>query len=129
MCNMGLLWRIDALDAGIAFQARGAFLGVLKGHLGWSLDVDAANVVFTELLGNVLRHGKSPVSIWLECGDDAVKLHVRESGTGFSTKPALPEALSIGGRGLFLASTSANRLEIEGEPRGTHIVATLLRKT
>jgi anti-sigma regulatory factor (Ser/Thr protein kinase) len=129
MCGRGVLWKVDAPDAEIALDEREAFLAVIRSHSGWPLDLEAARSVFTELLTNVFEHGKSPVSVWLDCSDDSVKLYIRESGRGFSARPALPEAWTEGGRGLFLASKFASDLDIKGRPRGTHVVATLMRKT
>jgi len=125
MCGLGLLWKIDAANAKAALSLRDEFLETIGRHAGWRVDVDAAWIVFTEILTNVLRHGQSPVSVWLDC-TGAVRLHVLESGPGFNNVPAAPKPDDKGGRGLFLASKMSAGLEIKGEPRGTLIVATLL---
>jgi signal transduction histidine kinase len=100
----------------------------LRRHVGWEVDEHAAKVTFTELLANVLRHGKSPLSVWLQCEHGAVKLHVLESGNGFKCEPHLSNPTSESGRGLYLVSKMTSELKIEGNPRGTHIIATLPRK-
>lgn len=127
MCREGLLWKFDAPDAATALRQRMPMVEALRQHAGWAVDEYTAKVTFTELLTNVLRHGKSPVSVWLYCADDAVQLHVLESGGGFQTEPCLPCPESEGGRGLYLVSKMASDLTIEGDPRGTHIIATLPR--
>lgn len=125
MCRLGVVWKVEAPDAAIAFSQRGAFIDAIRNHDGPRTDEDAARSIYAELLGNVMRHGKSPVSVWLECCGPRLQFHLVESGQGFTRKPALPNAHQEGGRGLFLVSTLASELTIEGEPPGTHIVATL----
>lgn len=128
MCESGLLWKFDAPDAATALGARESMLATLREHRDWEVDQEAAKSAYTELLSNVLRYGGCPVEVWLFCQDDEVKLHVLEFGLGFDEEPRLPSPMSEHGRGLFLVSHLAADLRINGDPRGTHIIATLPRK-
>lgn len=124
-----MLWSVGAGEATAVLNERDVFIEVVRSHVGWKVDVVFAKLIFTELLANVIRHGEHPVSVWLECSDGAVKLHILESGRGFAASPRLPSnPLSESGRGLFLVSEFAIALSIQGDPRGTHIVATLPHK-
>ena len=102
-------------------------MAALSSHVGWPLDEDAAAHVFTELLGNVIRHGESPVSLSLQCDGTSVKFRITESGRGFDQPIGLPPLSSEHGRGLFLVSQLADELSVAGDPHGTIIVATLRR--
>ena len=127
MCGLGVLWKQDAFKAETVLKQRNAFLETVRAHEGWSLDEEAAKTIFTELLTNVMRHSHSPVSVWLACRDGECKLHVLEFGPGFENEPKLPHDLAQGGRGLFLASAYSDELRIDGDPRGTYIIASLPR--
>jgi signal transduction histidine kinase len=127
MCGQGTLWRLDGVDALAALKQRTSFMEVVSNHDGWQLDEDAARNIFTELLSNVIRHGASPVSLALECEGVDVNFRLAESGRGFDKAIGLPPMTSEHGRGLFVVSQMAERLDVDGNPRGTKIVATLPR--
>ena len=129
MCARGSLLKAVAFDARSAFKVRQLYTSAVHGHCDWELDEHAANTIFTELLSNVAQHGAFPALVELECVDGMVKLHLSETGEGFSRNPELPEDMFCeSGRGLFLVKTFAAEFEIMGNPRGTYIVAGLPRK-
>ena len=66
--------------------------------------LDAAEHVFGELLGNVVRFAPGPVEIELDWNNGAAPvLHVLDRGPGFTFTPKLPtDLLSERGRGLYI---------------------------
>lgn len=128
MCARGSLLKVVTYDAPSALQLRELYATVIRSHSDWELDEVAANVILTELLANVDQHGAFPALVELECAGGMVKLHLSETGNGFSQHPELPaDVFSESGRGLFLVSNFAVELEIAGNPRGTYITAGLPR--
>jgi len=109
--------------AGLA--QRGAFIERLRRHRGPALDLDAAKIVFTELVTNVIKHAAGPIRISLECDSRRVFLRISDWGPGFTYAPRLPDQFSESGRGLFLVSRSSIVVRVEREHRGTSVVAAL----
>ncbi len=108
-------WTLHFDDARAAVDARSHFVEFLHG-----LNVDAdfvnrAELIFGELLGNVVRHAPGPVEISVDRNDDAVVLHVIDSGQPLpETERHLPEdVLSERGRGLFIVGELASGVRIE----------------
>lgn len=129
MCSQGVLWQIETADLRKALLAKRECLSVLERHEGWSLDSDAAHLVYNELVGNVLRHGAPPVRITLQCYGSEVELQVADGGRGFDlTGPRMPDVLSERGRGMYLVSQYAEKVEAAKEPDGGMTVTVALRR-
>jgi anti-sigma regulatory factor (Ser/Thr protein kinase) len=61
-----------------------------------------AELIFGELLGNVVRHAPGPVEISFDVGSDAAILHVIDSGPEFPVNQAhLPTTCSVSSDGGF----------------------------
>jgi PAS domain S-box-containing protein len=104
-------WRFQADDANSAGHARNAFVAHLRQR---SLDpdvVEAAMLVFGELVANVVRHAPGPIEVELNVDDSDLLLYVRDRGPAFSPgKPSLPaDVMSEGGRGLYLVRMHASQ--------------------
>jgi anti-sigma regulatory factor (Ser/Thr protein kinase) len=129
MCESGVLWSFRSQDATTALGHRDKFLNALGRHRGWSVDVYAARIIFTELVTNVMRHACGPIGIVLECDGRHLALKIRDRGPGFEFAPSLPaDILSEGGRGLFLISKVAAGVRVEQAAySGTIITAVLPR--
>ncbi|HEX3369814.1 MAG TPA: ATP-binding protein [Candidatus Cybelea sp.] len=128
MCGLGLLWSYDAECARKALAQRPYFLAVVRGHTGWGLDDLAAKLIYTELIGNVVRHAPGGVKVRLRCDGRSVLLDVSDYGSGFKLKPHLPQALAESGRGLFLVSQFATRMWVEANANGgAKVIAELPR--
>jgi signal transduction histidine kinase len=128
MCGSGLLWSYNAQSAREALAQRPRFLAAVRGHTGWSLDDLAAKVIFTELIGNVVRHAPGAVDVRLRCDGRSVLLDVSDCGSGFRLTPRLPPALAEHGRGLFLVAQFATRMSVEANPNGgAKVIAELPR--
>jgi anti-sigma regulatory factor (Ser/Thr protein kinase) len=99
-------WMFDASDAKAAQNARAEFALELRAHGAGDEDVYAAEIVFGELVGNVLRHAQGDVEILVDWSGPLPVLHVRDQGPGFSHIPRLPQdILAEGGRGLYIVAT------------------------
>ena len=102
-------WSFDAADVEAAARTRAAFRALLRDAASSESDLDAADVIYGELVGNAVRHAGGQIDIslvWLEHG---VALRVRDHGTGFwHAGISAPSADSESGRGLFLASKLTN---------------------
>lgn len=123
------LWRFECNDAAGALANRELFIAYLERHRGWSLDVYAARIIFTELVTNVMRHASGPVRLALQCDGRELALRITDRGPGFSFDPRLPaDTLSEGGRGLFLVSKFAAAVRVEHAAHsGTSVTAILPR--
>lgn len=116
-------WSFDAENAKAAWDARGAFIAQLRRETTSDSDVGAAEIVFGELIGNVVRHAPGPIDIALEWSDDRGILHVIDRGEGFDfTPPERVDELREGGRGIWLIRQFGTDLAIERLPHfGTHV--------
>jgi anti-sigma regulatory factor (Ser/Thr protein kinase) len=124
-------WSFDATGPA-SKGARRAFLTYLraKGDEGCAVDTTAAELIFGELLGNVVRHAPGPVEITLDWNGTVPVLHVLDSGPGFRSRRSrerLPtDELSESGRGLFIVNACASDFSVRNRAgRGTHASATL----
>ena len=121
-------WSFQSVDAGSAHAARSGLLAYLKSRADGSSDLEAAIVIFGELVGNVVRHAPGPISIELTWDRNLAVLRVADKGPGCTWKgPGLPEDMTAeSGRGLFIANSLAVELQVESQPdRGTLVTAWL----
>jgi signal transduction histidine kinase len=98
-------WQFNAVDAKAALLARRAFMDFLQVSCALESDCESAQIVFVELVTNVMRHAPGPIDITLQ--SDArglVVLDVYDSGEGFVAEPTLPPISSESGRGLYIVS-------------------------
>lgn len=103
-------WYFQCEDASSAADARPSFTKHLRQRNVAPETVYAAELVFGELVGNVVRHAPGPIEIELVWRDDGPVLAVRDRGKPFTigtiALPEDPEAES--GRGLYLISAFAS---------------------
>jgi len=126
--NGPLRWAFDTKNSGKAHAARHRFVNVLRGAGVRARHLDAAEHVFGELLGNVVRYAPGPIEIIFDWNHGtAPVLHVLDRGPGFAFTPKLPlDVLSERGRGLFIVWTLAEDFNVT--PRhdgGAHARAVL----
>jgi anti-sigma regulatory factor (Ser/Thr protein kinase) len=121
-----MCWNFDAGDAAAVRRARLAFTERLRGSLT-SEDIAAAELVFMELIGNVVRHAPGSVKVWIEANASSFLLHVIDRGPGFRYSSKLPlDPLSESGRGLFLISMLTEEFHVSRASRkGSHACAVL----
>lgn len=121
-------WQFACDDATAAHNARNQMCSLLHGKGMSYADLFAAEMVFSELVGNALNHAGTAIDVAIDLTQDHAVLHVLDSGPGFSLNPKLPsEPYSEHGRGLFIVKELAR--EFTTSPRtltaGTHARAVL----
>ena len=127
MCSLGVVWSLETEEALGALRGKKDYMATVRQHAGWKLDEAAAWIIFTELVSNVARHTRGHTRISLECSDGSTFLIVTDKGPGLAFDPRLPSnALTEGGRGLFIISQFATEVQVEQLPGGgSRVVAKL----
>ncbi len=126
--DQGLLrWVFDAMDVSVAHRARYSFVDALRDGGVRGDQLDAAELVFGELLGNVVRYAPGPIEIVVDWSQSAPVLHVLDRGPGFTFAPKLPsDLLSERGRGLYIVWALAEDFNVtERYDGGSHARAVL----
>jgi PAS domain S-box-containing protein len=112
-------WTFDARDAETARAVRAAIAERLSLAGADADGRGTAELVFGELIGNVVRYAPGEVDVVLDLSGDAPVLHVVDEGAGFEHNPKLPlDQLSERGRGLFIVAALAEELYVSRRPRG-----------
>ncbi len=108
----------DVADPAAAYAIKGSILAALREVAEFTVEQDQnLHVIFSELVGNAVRHAPGALSISISVTDRTVCLHVIDEGPGFDRRPVLPSDIwSESGRGLFLISALAESLTIEPLP-------------
>lgn len=98
-----LRWTFDTSDVASARETQRAFSDALA-RAGLEPDAIAnAEVVYAELVGNIVRYAPGAAEVALDLGGALPVLHVLDRGRGFRRAPRLPaDLLSENGRGLFI---------------------------
>ena len=125
-------WWFQADHARAAADARWAFVNQLRREGVDQEDVDIAEIIFGELVANVVRHAPGAIDIALEWSEGSAVLHVTDRGRGFSRTPRRQDdPLKETGRGLWLVEQFGGTIDIEPiEGFGTHVrVALPVRRT
>jgi anti-sigma regulatory factor (Ser/Thr protein kinase) len=120
-------WRFDPRWRDVAHRARTEILASLS-RAGIGEDrAFAFEVLFAEILGNLVRHAPGTAEVVVQERADAFVIHVLDKGPGFQFAPRLPNDLfSENGRGLYLISKLADGLSVDHRPGGgTHTRITL----
>ena len=123
-------WTLFLEEASAGVNARSHFVEFLQSFPSSEPFVGAAELIFGELLGNVVRHAPGPVEVSIDLSDDSVVLHVLDSGPPLIlTEYRLPEeVLSERGRGLFIVAQLAADVCVEArQGGGNHISVTISR--
>ena len=112
-------WSFDVTDAAAAQRARREFSEALRARGAALEDVFSAEVVFGELVGNVVRYANGPVEISVDLSTLLPVLNVLDRGPGFRHLAILPRDLfSESGRGLFLISALTQDFHVSKRPNG-----------
>lgn len=120
-------WSLDASDAVRAQSARSSFVRHLREEGTPESDYAGAEVIFGELVGNVVRYSPGRVDIDLEWNDESPVLHILDRGEEFTLRPLLPDdLLSETGRGLFIVGTLGEQLAVRSVPGGGNHVSVRL---
>ncbi len=122
-------WAFDVADSAAAYAIKRDFVVAVTKEYGATADINACEMIFSELVGNVLRYAPGRLSLGLSVDERGIWLHVMDDGPGFEGPPSLPKDLwSESGRGLFLVAALASELRIRRLPvYGTHVKVLLPR--
>jgi anti-sigma regulatory factor (Ser/Thr protein kinase)/predicted ArsR family transcriptional regulator len=112
-------WYLDASDGNAVTLLRQELRQYLDRHADEEADVDGAEVAFSELVTNAVRHAPGPAWVHLDWSDPQPLVEVHDLGPGFDLHPALPEdPFAAGGRGLFIASHLTEELAVASKAAG-----------
>ncbi|MEA2721168.1 MAG: hypothetical protein QOJ39_3032, partial [Candidatus Eremiobacteraeota bacterium] len=116
-------WAFESVDALAAQSVRSSFVAALAREASADSDLGAAELIFGELIGNVVRYAPGPIDIDLEWIGAVPVLHVLDRGGGFDLRSTLPEdVMSERGRGLYIVSVLGTDLRADRLPgRGNHV--------
>jgi anti-sigma regulatory factor (Ser/Thr protein kinase) len=93
----------DARDVRMAHESRRFVSTFLLADAAEDCDVASAELVFGELIGNVVRHAPGRVHVRIDWTTQFPKLCISDSGSGYELDQRLPKDIwSEAGRGLFL---------------------------
>jgi sigma-B regulation protein RsbU (phosphoserine phosphatase) len=111
-------WRFDVDNPAAAYALKNELMEMLRRMSTMTPEQDDdCQVIFSELVGNAVRHAPGALSISLSNGGRGLELHIIDEGPGFSGDPSLPDDLwSESGRGLFLIKELAEHITIERLP-------------
>jgi PAS domain S-box-containing protein len=126
------VWRFGSSDAERAGIARHECVERLHAAGLSDDETSSAELVFGELVGNVVRYAPGDIAVMLDVSGPAAVLHVLDDGRGFEFRPRLPvDLLSERGRGLFLVTAFAEELSVERRRGGggSHARAVLAGRT
>ncbi len=101
--------------------ARAIFLATLAPRGLGPVECLNAELVFGELIGNVVRHAAphSDDEIAIDCSGPQTVLHVFDRGPGFRHTSRLPsDPFSESGRGLFLIAAMTDEYTVAERPGG-----------
>ncbi len=121
--DSGIRWSFDAENAKAAQDARGEFVEYLRRQTEDHESIETAELVFGELVGNVVRHAPGAIDIDVEWSNGSPALHVLDRGPAFKPPSNLPDdLLSESGRGLFIVRQLSSMLQVEHVPGfGNHV--------
>ena len=121
------VWSFSSDNALEALDARAAFAAAFRECRGTESDDAAPQIVFGELVANVVRHAPGPIEITLAVDGAYAVLTVADTGSGFAYAPALPrDPLRESGRGLFIISRYAREICVTHKPGGGTSVRAVL---
>lgn len=80
-----------------------------------------------EILTNAIRHGGGSGRLELWLADGCIWFKVTDWGPGLKTPPSWtqPGPTLLGGRGLWIARQTTDRLTLDSGPRGTVVVGAM----
>jgi anti-sigma regulatory factor (Ser/Thr protein kinase) len=106
-------WSLDANDALAARSARKAAAAALAALTPDADVVAAAELIVGELLSNAARHADGHVCLELSASDGFVNISVHDTSPTFALEIRRPvDEMSESGRGLFIVSKLAERIEV-----------------
>ena len=123
-------WSFDVRDGEAARDVRAELLSELRRAHVSDAGLANAELVFSELIGNVVRYAAKWVDVTLDATGPAPVLHVLDGGPGFRHLPRLPvDVLSESGRGLFIVAQLTQEFHVTKRPHGGSHARVVLSRT
>jgi anti-sigma regulatory factor (Ser/Thr protein kinase) len=124
-------WTFQVADPRAASRVRAELVARLREAGLNPAEALNAELVFGELVGNVVRYAAGAIEVLLDVSGQSPVLHVLDEGSGFEFRPRLPiDVMSERGRGLFLVTAFAEELSVERRRGGgSHARAVLSGRT
>ncbi|MDP9024421.1 MAG: ATP-binding protein, partial [Candidatus Eremiobacteraeota bacterium] len=97
-----MVWEFEANRAEEALSTRPDFLLAVRRLAGEHVDEYTYAIVFSEVVGNVMRHAPGPIRLELYRQGEDLVLTVSDRGPGFLPCLDEPDLTSENGRGLFI---------------------------
>ena len=120
-------WEFDAWDPEASSRVRRALRNFLDGHGVGEERISDVELIYSELIGNVVRYAPGPVAVRIDWNRGSPVLHVFDEGPGFQYLPRLPrDVYSESGRGIYLVATLSEEFHVSRRPqKGSHARAVL----
>ena len=114
----GVVWEVED-EARRVLACRRSFRSRLVMLLDHKCDIDAAELIYGELVANTLRYAEGPVLVRLELEDERATLVVRDKGPGMHVVPWAPgrDPYAESGRGLAIVGMLARDIAVT-QPAG-----------
>lgn len=125
--DTNVYWQFESSDAMQAQSRRRAFSQFLREHGTPDSDYCAAEMIYGELVANVVRHAPGSIRVRVEWGGAAPTLHVHDRGAGFRWEPALPNDPFVeSSRGLYIVQRLSSDVRVRpSRDNGTRVSALL----
>jgi anti-sigma regulatory factor (Ser/Thr protein kinase) len=120
-------WKFASNDRLSARRTQAAIMAKLVALGALDAEIRDAELVYAELIGNVVRHAPGPVDVALDTSGALPVLSVLDRGNGFAFAPhSVPDSLAESGRGLFIIRSLTVDLNATHRPGGgCHVRAVL----
>lgn len=121
-------WSFDSGDRERAASVRSEIAEKMARRGASGEDIFDADMVFSELVGNVYRYAPGNVTVKIDWRGETMVLHVLDDGSGFEFLPELPgDPMSERGRGLFIVNALVEDFHITPHQRGGSHARAVLR--
>lgn len=120
-------WRFDSAEHIYPSSMRQELLAMLHHHGTPDSDFGSAELIFGELISNVIRHARGKVRVTLEWDGEFPTLCVHDEGLPVKEIFELPQdPLAESGRGLYIVKALARDFRLTSvKPNGAMACATL----
>ena len=127
LAGSAITWEFKAQEALAAHARRHEFITFLRRHGSAASDFEAAEVIFGELVANVIRHAPGPITVRVEWRTTLPALLVIDEGHGFFWQPTLPrDPLYESQRGLFIVQALSAKVSVTRMAAGGTCVTAVL---
>ena len=122
-------WTFDSSDAHVARSVREEIVDLLEQRGFSSGAIFAVELVYGELIGNVVRYAPGKLDVVLDTSARSPVLHVLDHGAGFRMTPRLPyDDMSERGRGLFIINELVDQFHVLRRSSGGSHASAVLRR-